>query len=415
MSEWKSKANADDAQRRRTLGFLTSEPPLLRSPDPHPQLHEQYGWCDALLQDSVTLVCSFFFLFFFFDSFLLRNERHFRKIHSCWSSTVEREIPCSWKNNIKKRLCLSPPLLEPDWTDGSQWAKQTLWKGAHRNKTVNGSSLEDVQQNSSIPIFSTLLKKENCTMKRKRKILKKVCEMSKYLTLIPLLREMCFPYYHSCLEKKNDYDSGKLKFLCIFLLVTEQMWFGFWTWNHLFFFSKGEQSLSFWFHLSSSIYFLSFFSLYGRFYVPIPCGESRLCTSIMFSKFVFYLFLSIWPETRRQPLRYDGLRRFTLLPCSSGFSLSPFQAYSSQYLPVLSKCYCKVFQWDDSKYVYINRGNTLGYILLTPCVAWCLSCLLVYDVCRWLEKPALDLTWKTSINQLKNKSFLLIITAELAR
>lgn len=96
-------------------------------------------------------------------------------------------------------------------------------------------------------------------MKRKRKILKKVCEMSKYLTLIPLLREMCFPYYHSCLEKKNDYDSGKLKFLCIFLLVTEQMWFGFWTWNHLFFFSKGEQSLSFWFHLSSSIYFLSFF------------------------------------------------------------------------------------------------------------------------------------------------------------
>lgn len=161
--------------------------------------------------------------------------------------------------------------------------------------------------------------------------------------------------------------------------------------------------------------FFVLFSLYGRFYVPIPCGESRLCTSIMFSKFVFYLFLSIWPETRRQPLRYDGLRRFTLLPCSSGFSLSPFQAYSSQYLPVLSKCYCKVFQWDDSKYVYINRGNTLGYILLTPCVAWCLSCLLVYDVCRWLEKPALDLTWKTSINQLKNKSFLLIITAELAR
>lgn len=52
----------------------------------------------------------------------------------------------------------------------------------------------------------------------------------------------------------------------------------------------------------------------------------------------------------------------------SSFSLFPFQTQSFQYLPVLSKCYCKVFQWDDSKYVYINRGNTLGYILLTFCV-----------------------------------------------
>lgn len=72
---------------------------------------------------------------------------------------------------------------------------------------------------------------------------------------------------------------------------------------------------------------------------------------------------------------FDRLHQFTLLPTLSGFSLFPSQAYSfsSQYLLVLSKCYCKVFQWDDSKYVYINRGNTLGYILLNPCVASSLS------------------------------------------
>lgn len=89
-------------------------------------------------------------------------------------------------------------------------------------------------------------------------------------------------------------------------------------------------------------------------------------------------------------ISFDRLHRFTLLPPLFGFSLSPFQAYSSQYLPVLSKCYCKVFQWDDSKYVYINRGNTLGYILLNPCVVWSLHRLLVSrsnlnlsdDVCR---------------------------------
>lgn len=37
---------------------------------------------------------------------------------------------------------------------------------------------------------------------KRRKILKKVCEMSKYLTLIPLLRQMCFPYSHSCWGEK---------------------------------------------------------------------------------------------------------------------------------------------------------------------------------------------------------------------
>lgn len=81
--------------------------------------------------------------------------------------------------------------------------------------------------------------------------------------------------------------------------------------------------------------------------------------------FVLYLFLSIRLETRWQPFPLTG-SSYSLSCHFCLVSLSPFQTYSSQYLPVLSKCYCKVFQWDDSKYVYINRGNTLGYILLTP-------------------------------------------------
>lgn len=97
-------------------------------------------------------------------------------------------------------------------------------------------------------------------------------------------------------------------------------------------------------------------------------------TSIAASIHPFFICLA---GDKMAAISFDRLHRFTLLPPLSGFSLSPFQAYSSQYLPVLSKCYCKVFQWDDSKYVYINRGNTLGYILLNPCVAWSLHRLRV--------------------------------------
>lgn len=120
------------------------------------------------------------------------------------------------------------------------------------------------------------------------------------------------------------------------------------------------------------------FSLYGRLYVPIPCGESRLYPCSMLFFCFFYITISVYmARDKMAAIWFDRLHQFTLLPRLSGFSLSPFQTYSSQYLPVLSKCYCKVFQWDDSKYVYINRGNTLGYILLTSCVAWSLIHLLV--------------------------------------
>lgn len=102
--------------------------------------------------------------------------------------------------------------------------------------------------------------------------------------------------------------------------------------------------------------------------------------SILHVFFYFRFFLSIFVCTagdEKANVSFDRLHWLTLLPRLSSFSLSPSQTYSSQYLPVLSKCYCKVFQWDDSKYVYINRGNTLGYILLTSCVAWSLYPFLV--------------------------------------
>lgn len=169
-----------------------------------------------------------------------------------------------------------------------------------------------------------------------------------------------------------------------FLLVIEQMWFGLWRWNHKFFFSGGGKFLSFpILHLSSSIYFFCPasvpFSLYGRLYVPVPCGESGLHHPFLF---VLYLFQSIRLETRWQPFHLTG--SVSSPSCRSRLvSLSPFQTYSSQYLPVLSKCYCKVFQWDDSKYVYINRGNTLGYILLTPLVVWSLYRLRIFQPHIW--------------------------------
>lgn len=117
------------------------------------------------------------------------------------------------------------------------------------------------------------------------------------------------------------------------------------------------------------------FSLCGTVSVPGPCGESSLHLSSMLSFSIFFVSISVYMAgDKMAAILFDRLHQFTLLPTLSGFSLSPSQAYSSsQYLPVLSKCYCKVFQWDDSKYVYINRGNTLGYILLNPCVASSLS------------------------------------------
>ena len=157
---------ADTAERRRTLGFLTSEQfHRLNPQNPLPlSSHEQYGWCNALLQDSVTLVCFFFFFLILFSG-EMRDILGKFWIHSCWSPTVERDTL-----QLKKQLCLSPL---SSLTGLMAANGQSKLCGKSTQIKVNGSSLEDVQQNSSIPIFSTLLKKENCTMKRKEKSWKK--------------------------------------------------------------------------------------------------------------------------------------------------------------------------------------------------------------------------------------------------
>lgn len=196
--------------------------------------------------------------------------------------------------------------------------------------------------------------------------------MSKYLTLIPLLREMCFPYHHSCLgeEKKK-----------ITILENGNFYvFSFGNWANVIWVMKMNSCIPLQFHSSSSICFCPPS-------IPFLCKADCMCPPPMEKAdsirspcffYLFYIYFCLSGQ-RQDGRRFHLTGSITLLPRLSGFSPSPFQAYSSQYLPVLSKCYCKVFQWDDSKYVYINRGNTLGYILLTLCVAWSLYRLLLFQ------------------------------------
>lgn len=198
-----------NTQRRRTWGFLTSEQfhhPIPRPPGPPPPLIN----CTTGTMPRCETQSLWFAPLFYLILFLWRNERHFREIltHSRWCSTVGRV-----RYLAGEKATVFCPSLSLTGLTAANGQSKLCGKSTHR-KMENSSSLEDVQQNSSIPIFSTLLKKKTVPWKEK-KILKKVCEMSKYLTLIPLLREMCFPCYHSSLEKKMT-DSGKLKFLCIF-------------------------------------------------------------------------------------------------------------------------------------------------------------------------------------------------------
>lgn len=58
----------------------------------------------------------------------------------------------------------------------------------------------------------------------KRKFLKQVCEMSKYLTLIPLLRQTCvFPIIIPVWRKKKRQWFWDTEISMYFLLVTKQM------------------------------------------------------------------------------------------------------------------------------------------------------------------------------------------------
>lgn len=110
-------------------------------------------------------------------------------------------------------------------------------------------------------------------------------------------------------------------------------------------------------------------SLYGRLYVLMPCGQSRLSLHPPPPQPPFLnCFISFSePKTRWQPSHLPGsLHSLSCHVCLVSH-FSPFQAYSpSSIFLFFLNVIVKVFQWDDSKYVYINRGNTLGYILLIP-------------------------------------------------
>lgn len=258
----------------------------------------------------------FYFIWVFFSG-EMRDILGKFWIHSCWSSTVVRDTL-----QLKKRLCLSS-LSSLTGLMAANGQKQTLWE-EHTNKKVKGSSLEDVQQNSSIPIFSTLLKKRQLYHEKKRKILKKVCEMSKYLTLIPLLREMCFPYYHSCLEKKMTMILGNWNFYVFSFGKSIKCDWGSDHETTRSPFPKGGKFLSFpILHLSSSVYSLS--CIYSFLLCMAGCMSPyhMETTLFIFHVLFFICFISIsvyMARDKMAAISFDRLHQFSLLPCSSGFS-----------------------------------------------------------------------------------------------
>lgn len=92
--------------------------------------------------------------------------------------------------------------------------------------TQNRKRRMEVQENSRVPIYNDGEKKT--TVRKKEKLPKNLCEMSKYLTLIPLLKEMCFPaIIPGWWRKKND--CGKRTFLQLSFLGK---WAHvIWSWN----------------------------------------------------------------------------------------------------------------------------------------------------------------------------------------
>ena len=187
--------------------------------------------------------------------------------------------------------------------------------------------------------------------------------MSKYLTIIPWLREVCFPPLPFLFEdlKKNlkhwllVIDSGKLEFLCCisFSFV-------------LFFGRKCDLGYQ---HVTTLFSTL----LWEIWYLRFPSSTLSVIHYYVFPLFLLlvysfdiYYVLKLWNKqlltfsscfflycSRRRSHHFQQV----LSHCHSLRSRTPFQPYSSQWLPVLSKCYRKVFQWDESKYVYINRGE----------------------------------------------------------
>lgn len=159
---------------------------------------------------------------------------------------------------------------------------------------------------------------------KRRKILKKVCEMSKYLTLIPLLRQMCFPYSHSCWGEKMTWWFWEISLSFFFFFFLEEMWFGFEP-------CRDTPEL----HLSTSIFF-SVLHLILFLYVSISCEESRYRIPDTSSIFLSLLLLFILGWSRDDSHSICFCHLFFFLPPSIS-ELSPPSIFLF-FLNVIVKC-----------------------------------------------------------------------------
>lgn len=150
--------------------------------------------------------------------------------------------------------------------------------------------------------------------------------MSEYLTLIPLLREMCFPCYHSCLEKKKRLILGNWNFYV----------FSFGNWANVIWVMKmksdillfqGVTCLSFYsILLPSVILYLFFLSCICSFFLcmadcmsPYPVEKAGSLSSI----FICFISISVCKAgDKMAAVSFDRLHLFALLPRLSGFSFS---------------------------------------------------------------------------------------------
>lgn len=133
----------------------------------------------------------------------------------------------------------------------------------------------------------------------KRKLLKKSLWNVWIFDSHPITKRNVFSLLSFLFQEKNDYDSGKLKFLCFGLyffglffvfLVNEQTWFGLQTWKPLIL------SLSI-VHLSSSVYYFvlhPFFSLsMAECLSPDPVEDAASIHSSWFFFFICFISISI--------------------------------------------------------------------------------------------------------------------------
>ena len=157
----------------------------------------------------------------------------------------------------------------------------------------------EVWVNSRDPIYNDGGKKDDCNMKRK-KIPKNLCEMSKYLTFIPLLKEMYFSAIPGWWRKKKN-NCGKRTFLRLYLMSK---------WAHVIW-SWTNRLLDLLFYSISQTGFVFVSKIYsGRCFYTYPA--------------LLVSFLSWWLKRRWPTISLGQRQHVPLLPDLSFFSLFPF-------------------------------------------------------------------------------------------